>query len=88
MFVNITHEELIPVFFGKNIGQVETGTTVCGLVGMIPNSLYVIVYEKVNILFTLFMIDATLNNMEEMWDHTTSGETLPHIVEIKTPGIG
>ena len=87
MFMNITHEKLIPIFFGKNISQIETGSAVSGLVNMIPNSLNVIIYERVYILFALLMINAPLYDMKEMRDHTTSSKSLPHIIEIKTPGI-
>ena len=85
--MNITHEKLIPVFFGKNISQVETGSAVSGLVYMIPNSLNVIVYEKVYILFALFMIDAPLHDMKEMRDHTTSGKPCPISLKSKPQGL-
>jgi hypothetical protein len=88
MFMDIAHEKLITVFLRENISQVKTGTAVSRLMNMVTNGLDVIVNEKVYILFALLVIDASLDDMEEMGDHTTSGKTLPHVVKIKTPGIG
>ena len=88
MFMNIAHEKLIPIFFGKNISQIEPGSAMSRFVGMIPDSLYVIIYERVYILFALLVINAALYHMKEMWNHTTSSKSLPHVIEIKTPGVG
>ena len=88
MFMDIAHEKLITVFLRENISQVKTGTAVSRFMNMVANGLDVIVNEKIYILFALLVIDASLNDMEEMGDHTTGGKALPHIIEIKAPGVG
>ena len=88
MFMNIAHEKLIAVLFRKNISQIETSPAMSRLVYMVADGLDIIVYEKVYILFALFVVDTPLYDMEKMRNHTTCGKALSHVVEIKTPGIG
>ena len=87
MFVYVAHKKLIAIFFRKNIRQIEAGTAVSRLMSMVPNGLDVVIHIGVYILFALLVIDAPLNNMKEVWNDTASSETLPHVIEIKAPGI-
>ena len=87
MFMNVAHEKLITVFLRENIGQVKTGTAVGRLVNMVTDGLDVIVNERVYIPFALLVVDAPLNDMEKVWNHTTGCKALPHIVKIKSPGL-
>ena len=87
MFVYVTHKKLIAVFFRKNIRQIEAGSSVSRLMGMVANGLDVVVNIGVYILFALLVIDASLNYMKKVRNDTASSETLPHVIEIKAPGI-
>ena len=87
MFMNVAHEKLIAVFLRKNIGQVETSSAMSRLVYMVSDGLDIIVNERIYILFALFVVDTSLDNMKEMRNHTTCGKALSHIVEIKTPRV-
>ena len=87
MFVYVAHKKLIAIFFRKNIRQIETGTAVSRLMGMVPNGLDIVIHIGVYILFALLVIDAPLNDMKEVRNDTASSETLPHVIEIKAPGI-
>ena len=87
MFVYVAHKKLIAIFFGKNIRQIETGTAVSRLMGMVPNGLDIVIHIGVYILFALLVIDAPLNDMKEVWNDTASSETLPHIIKINTPWV-
>ena len=87
MFVYVAHKKLIAIFFRKNIRQIETGTAVSRLMSMVPNGLDIVIHIGVYILLALLVIDAPLNDMKEVGNNTASSETLPHVIEIKAPGI-
>ena len=54
---------------------------------MVPNGLDIVIHIGVYILLALLVIDAPLNDMKEVGNDTASSETLPHVIEIKAPGI-
>ena len=43
MLVYVAHEKLVPVFLGKNVGEVKASPAMSGLVSMIPDRLDVVV---------------------------------------------
>src|SRR6056300_661368 len=87
MFVYVAHKKLIPVFFRKNIRQVEAGTSVSRLMCMIANGLDVVIHIGVYILLALLVIDAPLYDMKKVRNDTASSETLTHVIKIKTPWV-
>ena len=88
MFVDIAHEELIAVFGGEGIGQIEAGSAVCREVGVVADRLDGCVSVGIEIGTRLFVVDAALDDVKEMRDDAAGGKTVAEIIEVKAPWIG
>ena len=87
MLVDIAHEQVIAVVLREGICQVEASSAVGGSVGVIPDSCDVVVDVGVQVRLALLVVDTALNDVEQVGNHTASGESLADIVEVKTPRI-
>ena len=59
-----------------------------GQMGVIADGFNIVVNVRVHMRPTLFVINASLNDMEQMWDHAARREPLSVIVEIESPWVG
>ena len=64
VLVNVTHEELVAVFFRERIGKIKTRTSVGRLMGMVPDRLDIIINKTVYVLPALLVINTPLHNMK------------------------
>ena len=88
MLVDDTHKQAVTVLFRKDVGQIETGSTVSGKMSMIPDCFYIVINIGINMRSALLMVNAALHNMKQMGNNTAGSNSLPMIVKVETPGVG
>ena len=85
--VNITHEELLPVFLGELIRQVESCTPMCRGVAVIRNGLNVVIDIRVEVTTCLPVVAPALNDVKHVRNDTGSHERLTVLIKIQPPRI-
>ena len=88
MLVDVAHEELVSVFGGKSIGQIEAGSAVGREVGVVAYRLDGRVGVGIKVGAGLFVVDAALDDVEEMGDDAAGGKAVAEIIEVEAPRIG
>ena len=88
VLVDVAHKELVAVFRGKGIGEIEAGAAVSGKVGVVADGLDGVVSVGIEVGSGLFVINSALDDVEEVWDDTAGGETVTEIVKVEAPGVG
>ena len=87
MHMDITHEELLPVFLGELVCQVESCTPMCRGVAVIRNGLNVVVNVRVEMTTCLPVVAPALNDVKHVWNDAGSDERLTVLIKIESPGI-
>ena len=64
MLVDVAHEELVAIFGGEGVGQIEAGSAVGGEVGVVADRLDGRVSVGIEVGTGLFMVNATLDDVE------------------------
>ena len=88
MLVDVAHEELVVIFGGKGVGQIESGSAVGREVGVVTDRLDGRVSVGIEIGSGLLVVDAALDDVEEVGDDAAGGEAVAEIIEVEAPGIG
>jgi len=88
MLVDVAHEELVVVFGGEGIGQIEAGSAVRREVGVVADRLDGRVGVGVEVGAGLFVVDAALDDVEEMGDDAAGGKAVAEVIEVEAPRIG
>ena len=88
MLVDVAHEELVAIFGGEGVGQIEAGSAVGGEVGVVADRLDGRVSVGIEVGTGLFVVDATLDDVEEVRDDATGGEAVAEVIEVEAPRIG
>ena len=87
MLMDIAHEQAIAILRWEGICQVDPCTTMRRQVGMVTNRFDVVVDMRVHVGAALFGVNATLDHMKQVWDHTTCCESLSLIIEVESPWV-
>ena len=87
MLVDVAHEELVVVFGGEGVGQIEAGSAVRREVGVVADGLDGRVSVGIEVGTGLFVVDATLDDVEEVGDDAAGGEAVAEIIEVEAPRI-
>ena len=88
MLVDVAHEELVAVFGREGVGQIEAGSAVRREVGVVADRLDGRVSVGIEVGTGLFVVDATLDDVEEVGDDAAGGEAVAEIIEVEAPRIG
>ena len=75
-------------FCGKSIGQIEACAAVSRKMRVVADRLDVVVDVRIHVWAALLVIDAALNDVEQVRDHAAGGESLAVVVEVESPGVG
>ena len=76
MLVDVAHEELVVVFGGEGVGQIEAGSAVRREVGVVADRLDGRVSVGIEVGTGLFVVDATLDDVEEVGDDAAGGKAV------------
>ena len=88
MLVDIAHEEVVAVFGGEGIGQIKASSAVRREVGVVADRLDGRIGVGVEVGAGLFVVDAALDDVEEVGDDATGGKAVAEIIEVEAPRIG
>lgn len=88
MLVNVAHEEVVAVFGGEGICQIEASSAMRREVGVVADRLDGRIGVGVEVGAGLFVVDAALDDVEEVGDDATGGKAVAEIIEVEAPRIG
>ena len=88
MLVNVAHEEVVAMFGGEGICQIEASSAMRREVGVVADRLDGRIGVGVEVGAGLFVVDAALDDVEEVGDDATGGKAVAEIIEVEAPRIG
>ena len=81
MLVNVAHEEVVAVFGGEGICQIEASSAMRREVGVVADRLDGRIGVGVEVGAGLFVVDAALDDVEEVGDDATGGKAVAEIID-------
>lgn len=88
VLVDVAHEELVAVGGGEGVGEVEAGAAVGGEVGVVADGLDGVVGVGIKVGAGLFVVVASLHDVEEVGDDAAGCEAVADVIEVEAPGVG
>ena len=87
VFMDVGHKQLVAIALGKGVGKIDPRTTMGRTMAMVRNRLDITIDVRIEMAATLPLIDATGDDVPEMWNHAGRDEQLALGVVIDSPGI-